>query len=124
MNLELNDAGMTFLVGSFVIVAAEALSYFVFGRDLLRFFRGRVGFADEGPTAAVTTGVFIGLSFALGPLVEDVCHKYDDSNIDWPFNIVYGALHAGAADHAEHNLKGALHHAVPQLHVPASADRC
>lgn len=113
MNLELNDVGMTFLVGAFVLLAIEAVSYFIFGRHLIRFFEGQLGLTPSNNTPpAITTGVFIGVSFALGLLVEDVCHKYDDANIDWPFRFAYGTLHIGADSHADSNLKASLQHSV------------
>ncbi|HEX8255846.1 MAG TPA: hypothetical protein VF846_22090 [Thermoanaerobaculia bacterium] len=126
MSLELNAAGMTFLVGAFVILAFEAVGYFIFGRHILHFFEGQLGLsrADTTPPA-VTTGVFVGLSFALGLLVEDVCHKYDDATIDWPFRFAYGTLHLGtsADDHSDTNLKAALQHSVLILNLQETQPR-
>lgn len=118
MNLELNEAGMTFLVGAFVILAAEAISYYFFDRHLMRFFEGRLGLDDAERPAAITTGVFVGLSFALGLLVEDAGFKYSDPLVYRPFRFVYAKLHLAAGAHDDSTVKGAMQHGalISELH--------
>jgi len=108
MNLELNEAGMTFLVGAFVLLGLEAVTYFVLGRHVTRFFEGRLGLGDDGTPASLTTGVFIGLSFAIGLLTEDVSFKYADPLVYRPFRFTYGVLHLAAADHDDSTVKNAM----------------
>jgi hypothetical protein len=118
MNLELNEAGMTFLVGAFVILAAEAISYYFFDRHLMRFFEGRLGLDDAERPAAITTGVFVGLSFALGLLVEDAGFKYSDPLVYRPFRVLYAKLHLAAGAHDDSTVKGAMQHSalISELH--------
>lgn len=106
MNLELNEVGMTFLVGAFVVLGVEAVIYCLFDRHITYFFEGQWGIARVGETsAALTTGVFVGLSFALGLLVEDACYKFRDPFLLWPFTTTYKLLHANVHADLSDDLK-------------------
>lgn len=113
MNLELDEAGMTFLVGAFVILAAEAIAHYLFGRSLLRFFQGRFGLTDEGDERpGLTTGVFVGLSFALGLLVEDVCYKYSDPYVFWTYHVTHPEQFVASHSHETDDIKATLQQSV------------
>ena len=99
MNFDLNEVGMTFLVGAFAILSADAICFFFGGRHLTRISQRTHGLVPaEGPTAALTTGVFIGLSFAFGLLVEDSCYKFHDPFLYRPLLSVYRLTSSTAAE--------------------------
>jgi hypothetical protein len=113
MDLKLDEAGMTFLVGAFVILTVEGIALLIFGRHLIKFFDGRFGLtSDPKGVANLTVGVFAGLSFATGLIVEDMCSRYSDPRVSWPFRFTYATLHLGAASHDDRLLRSALKQAV------------
>jgi hypothetical protein len=90
MGFELNEAGITFIVGAFTILTADGISWVLFGKHLTGFFEGRLGLTENG---AVTAGVFFGFSFAAGLLMEDLTYKYSDPFIYPPLqaaNALFG----------------------------------
>jgi len=90
LNIELNELGMTFLVGALVILGVDAIRFAVWGTHLTRLSEEVVSnvAADKG-TAVITTGIFVGLSFAIGLLVEDACYKFHDPFLYWPLEAAH-----------------------------------
>lgn len=96
MDLEqLNSAGMSFLVGAYVIINIEAIAYLLFARHIKGYIDERLPTKVEDDGIKLTTGVVIGLSFAIGLLVEDACYAVRDHFLAWPFRVTYAALHTG-----------------------------
>ena len=89
MDLELNEAGMTFLVGALTILSIVALLYAFTGRTIIPAAKkdDAPPLPSEGPPAALLTGMFIGLSFALGLLIEDAAYKFHDPFLYRPLNL-------------------------------------
>ncbi|MCU0650563.1 MAG: hypothetical protein MUF00_21425, partial [Gemmatimonadaceae bacterium] len=98
----IRELGITFLVGACAFLGAEMIAYQVFDFHVSGFFRGTWGFdrateapreerAGETPTVPlesafdsggnIRAAVFAGLAFALGVMVEDICHKFVDAGV-------------------------------------------
>jgi hypothetical protein len=73
MDLDLKEIGITLIVGSFTVLTFEYIVYYVFGRPITGFFKGRLGLHDQEDTTAV---VFLFLCFGIGLVTEDVLAKY------------------------------------------------
>lgn len=97
MDFGLKELGITFMVGAFTILGAEALLYFFFGKELTGFFRRPLGFGESGDDGGpdgvrkkvppVTAAVFIALAFAIGIVAEDLSYKYVDT-VEFPFDTI------------------------------------
>lgn len=93
MNIELNELGMTFLVGALVILGIDAIRFAAWGTHLTRLSEEIVNnVAEDKGTAVITSGIFIGLSFATGLLVEDACYKFHDPFLYWPLEAAHQVI--------------------------------
>ncbi len=110
MNFDLKELGITFIVGSFVILGLEAILFYFYNIQLTGFFQTKAGLErakptkannaqeqdytinssdskpdkDNSPVQAIKIAIFIGIAFAVGILAEGLSYKYVDS-VQTPF---------------------------------------
>jgi hypothetical protein len=110
MNFDLKELGITFIVGSFVILGLEAVLFYFYNIQLTGFFQTKAGldggkpsktddpqemdypadssesqrYKDNSPVQTIKIAIFIGIAFAVGILAEGLSYKYVDS-VQTPF---------------------------------------
>lgn len=113
MDFGLKEIGITFMVGAFTILGFELVLFYLCGINITGFFRERLGLVGAGKdpepirlsrqtthprrlaetrkassddsTHNMRLAVFIGLSFAIGILAEDISYKFVDNEL--PFGL-------------------------------------
>lgn len=78
------DLGLTILVGALLLIAIEAIAWFVLGRALTGFFRGRIGLSSKaapGHPADLAIWLFVLCSFVLGIICEDLSYAWRDPGV-------------------------------------------
>lgn len=86
MDFGLKEIGITFMIGAFTILGFELVLHHLFGISLTGFYRERLGLTnreksekDDDSIQTMRVAVFIGLSFGIGVLTEDLSYKYVDT---------------------------------------------
>jgi hypothetical protein len=86
MDFGLKEIGITFMIGAFTILGFELVLHHLFGISLTGFYRDRLGLTnreksekDDDSFETMRIAVFIGLSFGIGVLTEDLSYKYVDT---------------------------------------------
>src|SRR5687768_3384197 len=112
MDFGLKELGITFMVGAFTILGFELVLYHLLAVSVTGFFRERLGFENsdnekktkrlggrpfhnkslranrkstDDSFHSMRLAVFIGFSFAIGILAEDISYKFVDN--EFPFSL-------------------------------------
>lgn len=117
MDFGLKEIGITFMVGAFTILGFELVLFYLFNLDLTGFYREQLGLAkgtkrsrrrgvkqiQDNSHQPMRLAVFIGLSFGIGILAEDLSNKYLD-NAKSPVKLIPTIINFWVSDNTKNTL--------------------